>query len=112
MCSPLRRLSIGVNRTMDSLQTGSEAWITFRLGSFSDFEPRPSEVGSSPIAGTRRLHRRVAFAPWVNNSLHYPPWSGPNVRASINDMTRMPAPRTSTCWVLRRSKLPTRQTSR
>jgi len=36
-----------------------------------------------------------------------PPWNRPNARASISDMMRMPAPRTSTCWVLRRSKLPT-----
>jgi hypothetical protein len=43
---------------------------------------------------------------------HSPPWNRPNAWASISDMIRIPAPRTSTCWVLRRLKLPTRQTSR
>jgi hypothetical protein len=41
-----------------------------------------------------------------------PPWKRPNARAPMSDIIRIPAPRRSTCWVLRRSKLPTRQTSK
>ena len=50
--------------------------------------------------------------PFLGVFPHNPPWNRPNAWASISDMIRMPAPRTSTCWVLRRLKLPTRQTSR
>ena len=42
---------------------------------------------------------------------HSPPWKRPNARASITDVIRIPAPRTTACGVLRRSKAPTRQTS-
>src|ERR1022692_4619277 len=48
----------------------------------------------------------------LERQAHSPPWNRPNPWASISDMIRMPAPRTSTCWVLRRLKLPTRQTRR
>ena len=43
---------------------------------------------------------------------HCPPWKRPNARASMNDMNSMPAPSVSTCQLLSRLKLPTRQMSR
>jgi len=48
----------------------------------------------------------------LERQAHSPPWNRPNAWASMSDMTSMPAPRTRTCWVLRRLKVPTRQTSR
>ena len=41
-----------------------------------------------------------------------PPWNRPNECASMTDMNTIPAPRTSTWRVLRRSNFPTRQTSK
>ena len=58
------------------------------------------------------LTRDVQYLMVVEKQDHRPPWNRANAWASMSDMIKMPAPRASACWVLRRSKLPTRQTSR
>lgn len=91
----------GINRAQSGCSICSEvrqeaAYLAAKLGSSA-----PCMLAGSQVSVT--LLKRQAYSP---------PWNRPNARASISDMSRMPAPRTSTCWVFRRLKLPTRQTSR
>jgi hypothetical protein len=69
-----------------------------------------AKLGSIPFG--RLVARSSDCRAAIGSLVQSPPWNLPNARASITDMSRMPVPRTSTCRLSRRSKVPTRQTSR
>jgi len=74
---------------------------------------RSSTAQASAAAPGRVTPIAVLWAgQFLARSPHSPPWNRANAWARFSDMIRMPAPRASTCRVLRRLKLPTRQTSR
>jgi tetratricopeptide (TPR) repeat protein len=100
-----------IAQTYERLGEKDKAVEFYRKAAAAIFH-NPTAAYVVPFSKKKLSSRRSRFFCLLKRQAHSPPCNRPNTRASISDISRMPAPRTSMCWVLRRLKLLTRQTSR